>query len=459
MLDESGDVLALVEVPITTLATPDGGVELDPADVWSSIVTAGQRALAESGVIVGAVGIANQGEAVVAWDRHTGEATSRIISWQDRRSIGVVERLRDFQVELQQRTGLALDPYFTAPKLRWLRDRTPASSVVTGIDAWINRQLLGESVTDVATASRSLLLDLDTRVWSEQNAALFGLDVDDLPRLVSSAEHVGTTSAFGPTLPVTALVVDQQAALIGEGCLTAGDAKCTYGTGAFFLVGTGGRAVRSAAGLSSSVAWTTPSDAAYCLDGQVYTAGSAIRWLEEVGLLDSASALDHQLAEANPRSPTLCVPAFAGLGAPHWSPESLARFEGISLATSRADITRAVVEAIAAQVAVIARSASRDMAQPLTRLKVDGGLTQSTALLQMQADFLQLPLDVFGSPHATAFGVHALARLGAGEDQALRAPAIAPSAHVEPRLSADEAADRIATWEAAVARTVEEAGQ
>jgi len=459
VLDASGEVLALVEAPVTTVATPDGGVELDPTDVWSSIVSAGQRALSESGVTVGAVGIANQGEAVVAWDRRTGEATSRIISWQDRRSLDVVEQLRDHQDELQQRTGLALDPYFTAPKLRWLRDRTPRTSVVTGIDAWINRQLLGESVTDVATASRSLLLDLDARVWSERNAALFGLDVDDLPRLVSSAEHVGTTSAFGPTLPVTALIVDQQAALLGEGCLDAGDAKCTYGTGAFFLVGTGHRAIRSTAGLSSSVAWTTPGEAAYCLDGQVYTAGSAIQWLEEVGLLESASALDRQLADADPRSPTLCVPAFAGLGAPHWSPQSLARFEGISLATSRADLTRAVVEAIAAQVAVIARSAAGDMAQPLTRLKVDGGLTQSTALLQLQADFLQLPLDVFGSPHATAFGVSALARLGAGDDQELRAPSIAPSAHVEPRCSADEAATRLATWEAAVARAVEEASQ
>ena len=459
MLDESGDVLALVEVPITTFATPDGGVELDPTDVWSSIVSAGQRALVESGVTIGAVGIANQGEAVVAWDRRTGEATSRIISWQDRRSIGVVEQLRDHQDELQQHTGLALDPYFTAPKLRWLRDRTPNTSVVTGIDAWINRHLLGESVTDVATASRSLLLDLDIRVWSERNAALFGLDVNDLPRLVSSAEQVGTTNVFGPTLPVTALIVDQQAALLGEGCLDAGDAKCTYGTGAFFLVGTGRRAVRSTAGLSASVAWTTPTEAAYCLDGQVYTAGSAIRWLEEVGLLESASALDRQLADADPRSPTLCVPAFAGLGAPHWSPQSLARFEGISLATSRADLTRAVVEAITAQVAVIARSAAGDMAQPLTRLKVDGGLTQSTALLQFQADLLQLPLDVFGSPHATAFGVSALARLGAGEDHELRSPSIAPSAHIEPRLSADEAATRLATWEAAVARAVEEASQ
>jgi glycerol kinase len=455
VITEDGAVVSMVEIPVTTFTTPDGGVELDPTEVLTSIVNAGRQAIATSPVSVDAVGVANQGEAVVSWDKRSGRATSPIISWQDRRSSSLVASLQHHGPLVHERTGLPLDPYFTAPKLRWLRERSPASSMVTGIDAWVNRQLVGEAITDVATASRSLLLDLDTRGWSEPMLDLFGLSADDLPRLVGCAEIAGTTNIFGPTLPLAALIVDQQAALIGEDCLEDGAGKCTYGTGAFLLLTTGQRAVRSTNGLSTSVAWATSSTHAYCLDGQVYTAGSAVSWLERIGLLTGPGDIDHLVATVP--SDTFCVPAFAGLGAPQWVPHARAAFYGLSLATSRAELIYAVLEGVAAQIALVAAAATSDTGHSLTRLKVDGGLTRSHSFMQLQSDLLQLPLDVFASPHATAYGVDALVRHALTPTSPLRAASMAIDRSYEPRCSPDQAAQRLVDWRAAAERTLREA--
>jgi len=444
VLGDDGRLLSFAEEAFPTITTT-GGVELDPHAVLASIVNAGRRALADAGEPVQAVGIANQGESVVAWDRHTGEATSPIISWQDRRATRVTDDLANHADTVRALTGLPLDPYFTAPKLRWLRDQTPTTSIVTGIDAWMHRVLLGTSMTDVTTASRSLLLNLEERTWSNDMVDLFGLDAADLPTLVPSAGDLGTTSAFGPTLPVRSLVVDQQAALLGEGCLRAGEAKCTYGTGAFLLVATGPTAVHSTHGLSSSVAWDTGGDHAYCLDGQVYTAGSAVTWLERTGLLSRSEDIDALLTDYRPSS-TMCVPAFAGLGAPQWRPTAQGQFVGLSLATTRSDLVYAVLEGVAAQIALVVRAAEADTGHAITRLKVDGGLTQSHAFLQLQADLLQIPLDVFASPHATAYGVDTLVRAATFPEAGLGEPSLRSERRVEPQMPAEQAAERLQRW-------------
>src|SRR5215470_7983400 len=234
-----GAVLAEAEAPVHPQASADGGVEQNPEELLESVLSAGRHALAQAGAPVSAIGLANQGETVLAWDRKTGQPLSAAISWQDRRALAICDALRERAERLQSLTGLPLDPYFAAPKIRWLREHVTREGVCTTTDAWLLRRLCGTYVTDAATASRTLLLDLATVTWSREACALFDVDADENPAIVPCAAPIGETSAFGTTLPVAGLAVDQQAALFGEGCLGAGEAKCTYGTGAFLLATVG----------------------------------------------------------------------------------------------------------------------------------------------------------------------------------------------------------------------------
>jgi glycerol kinase len=328
--------------------------------------------------------------------------------------------------------------------------------VVTTTDTWLVHALTGRYVTDVTTASRSMVLDLDRRDWSEEAAGIFGLDAGRLPDVVGCAGDFGSTTAFGPPIPLTGLAVDQQAALVGEGCLSAGEAKCTYGTGAFLLVTTGPVARRSTNGLSASVAWDVPGSTAYCLDGQSYTAGAAVTWLISMGLLGSATDLDEVAASVPDAAGVTMVPALAGLGAPYWRPSATGSLEGLNLHTSPAHVVRATLEGLAAQVAVLAAAAADDLGGPLLELRVDGGLTRSAFLMQHQADLLQVPVEVFASPHATALGVAVLARTGLeGEGAALEAPQPEPAARYEPMMGSDEAAERLAGFRRAVDRALD----
>lgn len=464
VISNDGTILGAGEAGIRPLAVGGGGVEQDPAELWSSVLEAGRRAVSEAargGAVIGAIGLANQGETVLAWDRHTGEPIGRAISWQDRRAAGVCDTLAPHAQRLHEITGLALDPYFVAPKIRWLRDNVTREGVVTTSDTWLVHALTGEVVTDVTTASRSLLMDLDQRRWSVEAADVFGLDIAELPEVVGCAQVIGDTDVFGPRLPLSALVVDQQGALIGEHCLLAGEAKCTYGTGAFLLATSGPEPRRSIRGLAASVAWQVPGSAAYCLDGQVYSAGSAIDWLLSLGLIASADDVDALGSTVPGAGGVIAVPALAGLGAPYWRPGALGAIEGLGLSTRPAHLVRAVVEGIAAQVALLCQAAAADLGRELVGLRVDGGLTESRLLMQAQADLLQIPVEVFPSPHATAFGVAALARLGAGAvsslDAAVSDPAPASGRSgrcFEPAISADQAGVRLGAWEAALGRVL-----
>ncbi|MFE2942687.1 FGGY family carbohydrate kinase [Streptomyces sp. NPDC059255] len=455
VVDPADGVVAVAEVPVTPVHLPGGGVEQDPEQLLASVLEAGRRAVDQAGGRpLRAVALANQGETVLAWDRRTGRPLSQAVVWQDRRSEALCAERADAKEWVARRTGLVLDPYFSAPKMTWLRENVTRDGVVTTTDTWLVHQLTGAFVTDASTASRSLLLGIDAVDWDPELTALFGLDGEELPRIVACDETVGTTDAFGgQRLPLAGLIVDQQAALFAEGCLTPGTAKCTYGTGAFLLAHTGDTALRSASGLTSSVAWRARGGTPYCVDGQVYTAASAVRWLQDLGFVADAADLD-QVA-ASDAAGVLCIPALAGLAAPWWRPDATASLTGMTLSTRREHLVTAVLQGIAAQVAEVTGLVAADLGAPLTRLRADGGLTRCATLMQAQADLARMPVDVYSSPHATALGAAAMARLaiepGLTLEQAV--PEWTPGTTYEPRWSEDRAQDFRARWLAAVDAT------
>jgi glycerol kinase len=455
LVGAGGEVLGRGEVPVRTRSAGDA-VEADPEELFGSVVAAGAAALAEAGAPADTVALANQGETVLAWDPATGTPLTPAIVWQDRRASVVCDRLAGRAAELSAITGLPLDPYFAAPKMTWLRENMTGDGVVTTTDTWLLRRLGAGYVTDAATASRTMLLDLGAVEWSEAACAAFGIEAGSLPGVADCAGVVGETTAFGRPLPVAGIAVDQQAALLAQRCLAAGDAKCTYGTGAFLLVTTGPIAARSGSGLSASVAWRLGGAATYCLDGQVYTAGSAVRWLADLGVLGAPSELDAVGSTVTDSAGVIFVPALAGLGAPHWAPGARGLLSGLTLATERGHLARAVAEGIAASVAVLVWSACADLGRPLASLRVDGGLTRSRLLVQAQADLLQLPVVLSPSVDATALGVAALARLGTGEALSV-GEALGPAGVeevVEPAITADEAAERMVAFRSALAATL-----
>ena len=459
VVSDDGAVLGIGEETVRPTYLDDGGVEQDPAQLLSSVLTAGHRAIAAAEQPITAISIANQGETVLAWDPDTGAPLSAAVVWQDRRAEAFCRTISADNDWVAQRTGLVLDSYFSAPKMHWLRRHATTEGVVTTSDTWLVHQLTGEFVTDAATASRSLLTDLDTTTWDPQLLALFDLAEEPLPRIVANDAVVGTTDAFGATALVGGLIVDQQAALLAQRCLTPGTAKCTFGTGVFLLANVGDTGVRPRSGLTCSLAWALRDTTAYCVDGQCYTAASAIRWIQDLGLITAPGDLDGVAAEDS--HGTMFVPALAGLAAPWWRADAAASFTGMTLSTDRSHLVTAVVEGLAAQTAELLSAIDGDLATPLTTLRVDGGLTRSRRLMQAVADLTQIPVEVYPSPHATALGAAACARMAAD-------PTLSPDEAVDdwtatttyhPHWSADRATDFRHHWRAAVTATLPEENQ
>ncbi|MFJ7255121.1 FGGY family carbohydrate kinase [Streptomyces sp. NPDC098085] len=436
-----------------------GAVEVDPAELLGSVVDAGRRALHEAGEPVVAVGLANQGETVLAWDPDTGRPLTDAIVWQDRRSASICAEVAARDEELTRITGLPLDPYFAAPKMAWIRRELTREGTVTTSDSWLVHQLTGAFVTDAATAGRTQLLDLDRVRWSPEALDIFGLGDERLPAVVDCDGTVGTTSAFGGELPLTGLLVDQQAALLAQNALDPGNAKCTYGTGAFLLTQTGPAPRRGSTGLVSCIAWRLGGRTSYCLDGQVYTAASAVDWLAGLGVISDAADLDPVGAGVADSGGVTFVPALAGLAAPWWRGDLRGSVTGLGLDTTAGHLVRALCEGIAAQVVELCEAVATDLGSPLTSLRVDGGLTRSALLMQTQADLLQRPVEVSALPDVTALGIGAVARLGLDPRLPLRqaVPEWKPAAVYEPRIGAGEAAERLAGFRAAVQTLLEHA--
>ncbi|QDB79630.1 carbohydrate kinase [Georgenia wutianyii] len=454
VVDEDG-IHAVVENPIHPQYLPGGAVEQDPIELYRSVVEAGTEAVAKAGKPIEGVSLANQGETILAWDPETGEPLTQCIVWQDRRSEVVVERLREHAEEIHQRTGLVLDSYFTAPKMVWLRENCTREGVVTTTDTWMLHRLTGEFVTDVSTASRSLLFNVDDVAWDPRLIEIFGLQDERLPRAVACDEIVGMTTVFGGEIPVGGLIVDQQAALFAERCLERGQAKCTYGTGAFILVNMGDSAPRFDNGLTTSVAWQLRGRTTYCSDGQVYTAASAVRWMQEMGIVEGAAEMD-QIAAPDPGG-VICAPSFAGLAAPWWKPDAGAFIAGMKLATGKPEIVRAVLDGIACQIAELSDLTREELGAPLTRLRVDGGLTKSVTLMQSQADMLQAPIETYPSAHATALGTAACMRLALDPELAVEDGPYEweAEASYEPRRTAADVTVYRTAWRNAVDATLE----
>lgn len=457
VVDPAEGVVGVAEVAVHPRYLDGGGVEQDPRELLDSVLEAGRAAVARASRPIDAVSLANQGETVLAWDPVTGRALTQAIVWQDRRAESICADLTEHAAQFACRTGLVLDPYFSAPKMAWLRRNVERDGVVTTSDTWLLHQLTGEFVTDATTASRSLVVGLGENTWSADLLALFELDGERLPDIAANDAVIGTTSAFGRDIPVGGIVVDQQAALLAESCFEAGMAKCTFGTGAFLLANTGSTPVLSNSGLTTSVAWRVSGDDTFCVDGQVYTAASAVRWLASLGIIAGAHELDG--VAATDSGGVLCVPALAGLAAPWWESTATASFSGMTLSTDRGHLVLALLQGIAAQIGELVTAIGSDSA-PLRRLRADGGLTQSTVLMQAVADVVQVPVDVYPSAHATALGAAALADLSLHPHKGLRGvvPSWKPSSSYEPAWDAARAEDFRSSWRALAATTYSREG-
>jgi glycerol kinase len=409
-----------------------GWVEHDPAEIWASVRAAVPRALGAAKAprtAVAAVGVTNQRETTLLWDRATGEPVARAIVWQDRRTSDRCDALKARHATVIRRaTGLVCDPYFSATKLEWLlahharaRRLARAGRLAFGtVDSWLVWKLTGGAVhaTDPTNASRTMLFGLRSLRWEPELLRRFGVPANVLPEVRPSAGGFGTTRACGVLpdgVPITGVAGDQQAALFGQGCVRAGQSKNTYGTGCFLLLHTGHRPVRSRAGLLTTVACDPRGEAAYALEGSVFIAGAAIQWLRDgLGILAEA-AESETLARSVPDSGgVVLVPAFAGLGAPWWRSDVRGALTGLTRGTTRAHVARAALESIAFQTRDLVEAMARDAGARLQALQVDGGATGNDLLMQMQADLLGVPVRRPRVVETTALGAGLLAGLATG---------------------------------------------
>lgn len=457
VIGETGEVLSRGYAHLDLQHGAPGVSECSAEDLWQSIVGAVKQAIAGCSEKITAVGLANQGESILAWDKTNGEPLSKVIIWQDSRSASLCDERRSHSDFILAKSGLALDPYFVAPKMVWLRERV-STGVITTTDTWIIARLTGKFVTDVSTASRTLLFDLHTRTWSTELADIWGLNVADLPELINNDVVIG--EICHPDVEelrgvfLAGAMVDQPAALLAENCFTPGQAKCTYGTGAFLLTNIGATPKISTHGLATSLAWNIRGDSAYYLDGQVFTAATAVQWLVDNDLLASAEAID-SLPEARG---VMAAPGFAGYGAPLWRPHATASIAGLTLSHGKGEIARAMVDGIAAQVADLLGAIAAD-GVAVKQLRVDGGLTQSHTLMQMQADLAQVDIEVYPHPDATAMGVANLAAMATNSSLNLGDFASAwKSVHTySPMWSADRAESYLTKWRTLPANALESA--
>lgn len=451
-----------------------GWVEHDLAELRASVVDSIGEALKVAGVTssdcVG-IGITNQRETTVLWDRKTGEAVHRAIVWQDRRTAARCAQLKGLGLEEQvrARTGLVLDPYFSGTKLEWLLDHVPNAraraergELAFGtIDSWLLWQLTGGKVhaTDPSNASRTLLYDIHQGQWDASLLEMLRVPSGVLPTVRSSSEKYGVTAGFAGLadgIPIAGIAGDQQAALFGQTCFDVGDAKCTYGTGAFLLMNTGAKPVSSQNGLLTTVAWRIGDQVTYALEGSTFIAGAAVQWLRDgLGLIRSASEIEALAMTVPSTGEVVFVPALAGLSAPHWDPNARGLICGLSRDTTAAHLARATLEGIAFQVADLLAAFKSDASENVTRLRVDGGASLNRLLMQFQSDILASEIDRPASVETTALGAVYLAGLATGVFKNLTdiRKAHRIDATFRPSMATADREAALRKWSGAVART------
>ena len=467
IMDRAGQVLASNTAPVKTTIIGETRIEQDPLDILRSVEQACAPLLEQFPARV--AGLDNQGETFLLWDARDGTPLTPAISWQDKRGTAICQELEaaGYGPLVRQRTGLLLDPYFSASKLaQVLRDqpelarRAAAGELRFGtIDTWLVWQLSAERLhlTDPSTASRTLLYNINTLAWDAELLRLFDIPAALLPRVVPSGGYAGEIRIAGQALALHGLLCDQQAALFGQGCLAPGSAKCTFGTGAFLLLNAGERPVLSEHGLLGTVAWQTPELTHYALDGGVFVAGAAVEWLrDELGIIASAAASDALAQSADPATTPLYIPALAGLAAPYWQPSARGTIFGISRGSGRAELARATLEGLAQRVTDVLLAMQADARLELPALRVDGGPAQNRFLMQTLADNLGTEVQVAAELEATATGVAQMARHAAyGEPlDAIAAGWRAAEAYA-PSITTGEREARRARWERAVGLAME----
>ena len=436
IFDVNGKVVSLSQHPFAQIYPQPGWVEHDPMTILYTQLESLSEAFRTSGLSaadIAAVGITNQRETTIVWEKETGRPVYNAIVWQCRRTAPLCEELRanGWEEKIREKTGLLIDAYFSGTKLRWILDNVPGAreraergELLFGtVETWLIWRLTGGAahVTDYSNASRTMLFNIHTLTWDEELCRLLGIPMCLLPRPVSNSEIYGTVVPGIEGLealagiPVCGAAGDQQSALFGQGCHERGQAKNTYGTGCFTLMNVGGRAVRSRAGLVTSVAWSLGGKTIYALEGSVFNAGSAIQWLrDELGLIGTSHECD-LLAESVPDAGGVyLVPAFTGLGAPYWDMYARGCIVGVTRGTTRAHIARAVLEAIAFEVTDLMNAMRQDAGCEITVLRVDGGASVSDVMLRFQSDLLRIPVDRPQMVETTAFGAAALAGLAVG---------------------------------------------
>ncbi|HUF03329.1 MAG TPA: glycerol kinase GlpK [Aridibacter sp.] len=469
VFDETGAIISKVQREFRQIFPQSGRVEHDPAEILESQLGTTVEALSKAGLSasdISALGITNQRETTLIWDRATGEPISNAIVWQDRRTAGQCAEIRERHGDsIREKTGLEVDPYFSASKVSWLlkhvpgaRERAEAGDLAFGtVDTWLVWNLSGGRihVTDVSNASRTMLFNINTLEWDDDLLSVFGVPHSILPSVVSSSEIVGEVSRPEPLrgIPIAGIAGDQQAALFGQRCFAEGDAKSTYGTGCFLLQNTGKRPALSEHRLLTTVAWQIGDVCEYALEGSVFIGGAVIQWLRDsLGIIGSADEVEALALDAGSSDGVFFVPAFSGLGTPYWDPAARGLISGLTRGTGRGQIAYAALEAIAFQTAELLEAMQKDSHRQIPELKVDGGASSNDLLMQIQADLLQIPVVRSPITETTSLGAAYLAGLATDvwESTGEISEGDRAGDRFEPSIGPDEAAERIAGWKRAV---------
>ncbi len=475
LFEHSGAIRAVAQKEFRQIFPQAGWVEHDPREIWSSQLEVARAVLGQAGLKardVTATGITNQRETTVLWNRRTGQPIYNAIVWQDRRTAGFCEELKRAGHEelIARKTGLVIDAYFSGSKLRWLLDNVPGARTQAArgelafgtIDTWLLWNLTSGAlhVTDPSNASRTMLFNLHTGAWDEDLLRLLNVPREVLPEVRSSSELYGQTasSLFDAPIRIGGIAGDQQAALFGQNCFAHGLAKNTYGTGCFMLMNIGSQPTASRHRLLTTVAWKANGQTEYALEGSVFIGGAVVQWLRDgLGIIKSSAEVEALAAGVPDSGGVYLVPAFAGLGAPHWDQYARGTITGITRGTTAGHLARAALEGIAFQVADVLEVMKQDSAMSLNELRVDGGAAANNLLMQMQADLLQVPVVRPKVVETTALGAAYLAGLAAGfwKDRAEVHRAWQADRTFEPKLSDGEARYRRSRWAEALQRARE----
>jgi glycerol kinase len=471
VFDHSGAVISVAQQEFRQIFPKPGWVEHDANEIWASQRSVAQEALAKANLQatdVAAIGITNQRETTVVWDRDTGKPICNAIVWQDRRTAAMCDKLKakGWAKKIAKKTGLVVDAYFSGTKLQWILENVPgakakakAGQLAFGtVDSWLVWNLTGGAlhITDPSNASRTMLYNIATGDWDDELLKLLGVPRSVLPEVRASSEVYGQTNLFGASIPIAGIAGDQQAALFGQVCTKPGMVKNTYGTGCFMLMNTGTDIVPSRNNLLTTVAWRIGGKTEYALEGSIFIAGAVVQWLRDgLGIIQRSSEVESLAAQVEDNGGVYVVPAFAGLGAPHWDQYARGIIIGLTRGSTRAHIARAALEGIAHQVDDVLRAMEKDAGIRLKELRVDGGACVNNLLMQFQADLLGVPVVRPTVSETTALGAAYLAGLATGfwKDQKQIATQWQADHRFVPTIKPALRKDLVAGWTKALARS------